>query len=55
MQSTEFSFTMKSERGIRKDANTRVYEWYGAIVLARVKEKADARMCVVCQWYATHE
>ena len=46
---------MKSERGIRKDANTRVYDRYGAIVSATVKEKADARMCVVCRGYATHE
>ena len=28
---------------------------YGAIVLARVKEKAGAGLCVVCRWYATHE
>ena len=28
---------------------------YGAIVLAREKEKADACMCVVCQWYKTRE
>ena len=40
---------------VRKDANTREYDRYGAIVLARVKEKADARMCVVWRGYATHE
>ena len=55
MQSTEFCCTMKSERGIRKDANTSVPRVYGAIVIAGVKEKADARMCMVCLWYATHE
>ena len=54
MQSTGFGCTMKSERGIRKDANTEVYDHYGAIVLARVKEKAGARMYVVCRGYATH-
>ena len=46
---------MNSERGIRKDANTRVYEVYGAIVIAGEKWKADARMCVVCRGYKTHE
>ena len=46
---------MKSERGIRKDANTRVYEECVAIVVAVERGKADARMCVVCRWYATHE
>ena len=55
MQSTEFCCTMKSEREIRKDANTRVYEAYGAIVIAGEKGKADARMCVVCRGYKTHE
>ena len=55
MQGTEFCCTMKSERGNRKDA-TPVYEQsYGAIVLARVKEKADARMCVVCRGNKAHE
>ena len=46
---------MNSERGNRKDANTSVRSWYGAIVIAGVKEKADARMCVVCRGYKTHE
>ena len=56
MQSTKFCCTMKSESGIRKDANTRVYEGcFGAIVVAGEKEKADARMCVVCRGYKTHE
>ena len=45
---------MNSERGNRKDA-TQVYAiGYGAIVIAREKEKAGARMCVVCRGYATH-
>ena len=55
MQSTEFSCTMNSERGNRKDATAEVYEVYGAIVVAGVKEKADARICVVCRGYKTHE
>ena len=55
MQTAEFCCTMKSERGIRKDANTEVYEWCRAIVIAGVKVKADARMCVVCRGYKTHE
>ena len=46
---------MNSERGIRKDAPLEVYRRYRAIVLARVKGKADARMCVVCRGYKTHE
>ena len=54
MQGTKFDCTMKSENGSLKDA-TPVYTKSGAIVLARVKEKADARMCVVCLGYATHE
>ena len=29
-------------------------EWYGAIGLASVKEKAGACMCVVCWGYTTH-
>ena len=42
-------------RGIRKDATQKVYDGYWAIVIAGVKEKADARMCVVCRGYATRE
>ena len=55
MQSTEFCCTMNSESGNRKVANTRVYEVYGAIVIAGEKEKAEARMCVVCRGYKTHD
>ena len=36
-------------KGKSKRRNTSVIPAYGAIVLARVKEKADARMCVVCR------
>ena len=46
---------MKSEKGSRKDATPVYTKSYGAIVLAKVKEKAGARMCVVCRWYKTHE
>ena len=46
---------MKSEKGSRKDATPVYTKRYGAIVIARVKEKADAGMCVVCRWYATHK
>ena len=45
MRGTEFCCTMKSERENRKDA----------IVIAGVKEKADALRCVVCLGYKTHE
>ena len=55
MQGTKFGCTMKSENGSRKDATPVYTKSYGAIVLARVKEKADARMRVVCRGYATHE
>ena len=55
MQGTKFGCTMKSEKGSRKDATPVYTKSYVAIVLARVKEKADARMCVVCRGYKTHE
>ena len=55
MRGTEFCCTMNSERGIRKDATREVYQWYVAIVIAGVKGKAGARMCVVCRGYKTHE
>ena len=55
MQGTEFCCTMNSERGNLKDANTSVRNVYGAIEIAGVKVKADARMCVVCRGYKTHE
>ena len=55
MESTGFGVTINSERGIRKDATQKVYDGYGAIVIARVKEKADACICVVCRGYKTHE
>ena len=55
MLGTEFCFTMNSESGNRKDANTSVPRADGAIVIAGVKGKADARMCVVCRGYKTHE
>ena len=32
-----------------------MYDLWGAIVIAGVKDKADARMCVVCRGYKTHE
>ena len=46
---------MIPRKGIRKDATPVYEERYVAIVLARVEEKADAGMCVVCRGYATHE
>ena len=46
---------MNSEKGSRKDATPVYTNSYGATVLARVKEKADALMCVVCRGYKTHE
>ena len=49
MQGTKFDCTMKSEKGSREDDTPEVTQVYGAIVLARVKEKADARMRVVCR------
>ena len=55
MQGTKFDCTMKSEKESRKDVTPVYTKSYGAIVLARVKEKADAGMCVVCRGYATHE
>ena len=54
MQGTKFDYTMKSEKGSRKDATPVVTQVCGAIVIARVKEKADARMCVVCRGYKTY-
>ena len=55
MPGSKFYCTMILRKGNRKDA-THVYtKSYGAIVLARVKGKADAGMCVVCRGYATHE
>ena len=44
-----------SEKGNSKRRNASVHEECGAIVLARVKEKAGARMCEVCRGYKTHE
>ena len=45
-----------SEKGVIEKTQTQeCQEWYGAIVLARVKEKVDARMCVVCLGYMAHE
>ena len=45
---------MIPRKGIRKDATQVVTQVYGAIVIARVKEKAGACMCVVCWGYTTH-
>ena len=39
----------------RNDATQELYEVCGAIVIAGVKEKADACMCAVCRGYKTHE
>ena len=55
MQGSKLQCTMIPRKGIRKDATPVYEERYVAIVLARVEEKADAGMCVVCRWYATHE
>ena len=55
MRGSKLQCTMIPRKGIRKDATPVYEERCGAIVLARVKEKADARMCVVCRWYATHK
>ena len=54
MQGSKLPCTMKSEKGSRKDATPGVTQVYGAIVIAGVKGKADARMCVVCWGYTTH-
>ena len=55
MQGSKLQCTMIPRKGIRKDATPVYTKSYGAIVLARVKGKADAGMCVVCRGYATHE
>ena len=55
MQGSKLQCTMIPRKGIRKDATPVYIKRYGAIVLARVKEKADAGMCVVYRGYATHE
>ena len=55
MQGSKLQCTMIPRKGIRKDATPVYTKSYGAIVLARVKEKAGARMSVVCRGYATHE
>ena len=46
---------MIPKKGIRKDATPVYTKSYGPIVLASVKERAGARMCVVCRGYKTHE
>ena len=55
MPGSKFYCTMIPRKGNRKDATREVYDRYGAIVIARVKWKADARMCVLCRGYKTHE
>ena len=55
MQGSKLQSTMIPRKWIRKDATPEVYRRYMAIAIARVKEKANARMCVVCRGYATHE
>ena len=55
MQGSKVKCTMIPRKGNRKDATREVYDQYGAIVIARVKWKAYARMCVVCRGYKTHE
>ena len=54
MQGSKLQCTMIPRNGIRKDATPVYTKSYGAIVLARVKEKAGACMCVVCWGYTTH-
>ena len=44
-----------SEKWEIEKTQTQVYDQLMAIVIARVKWKADARMCVVCRECATHE
>ena len=43
-----------AKTGDSKRRNASVHEEFGAIVIARAREKADARMCVVCRGYKTH-
>ena len=54
MQGSKVQCTMIPRKGIRKDATLVVTQVYGAIVIARVKEKEGACMCVVCWGYTTH-
>ena len=55
MLGSKLQCTMIPRKGIRKDATPVYTKSYGAIVSARAIEKADARMCVVCRGYKTHE
>ena len=45
----------KIGKGISKRRNASVHEELRGSRLARVKEKAGARVCVVCRGYTTHE
>ena len=55
MRGSKLQCTMIPRNGIRKDATPVYTKRYGAIVSARVKEKAGTCMYVVCRGYATHE